>query len=166
MIARPSALARPPALGQMLGQLQTGRSRWQTILPMPDSMRLDKWLWAARLYKTRTLAAQDVVRGRVMVNGQSAKASRELHVGDRLGLQHPGYRQELTVVLLSLQRGPATVARTMYAESPGSVAAREQAQQQRRLAPEPAAMLDQGRPTKRDRRALASWQRWSASAED
>ena len=67
--------------------------------------------------------------------------------------------------LLTLQRGSATVARTMYAESPESLAAREQALQQRRLAPEPAA-LAQGRPTKRDRRALASWQRWSASAED
>lgn len=135
------------------------------MFPMIDSMRLDKWLWAARLYKTRTLAAQAVALGRVIVNGQLAKASRELHAGDRLGLQQPGYRQELTVRLLTLQRGSATVARTMYAESPESLAAREQTLQQRRLAPEPAA-LAQGRPTKRDRRALASWQRWSASADE
>ena len=128
-------------------------------------MRLDKWLWAARLYKTRTLAAQDVVRGRVTVNGQPAKASRELHVGDRLGRLQPGYHQELTVLLLSRHRGSATLARSMYAESPESVAARERAHQQRRLAPEPAVALTEGRPTKRDRRALASWQRWSASAE-
>ncbi len=132
---------------------------------MMDSMRLDKWLWAARLYKTRTLAAQDVVRGRVSVNGQAAKPARELRVGDRLDLQQPGFRQELTVLQLSLQRGSATVARTMYAESPESLAAREKALQQRRLAPEPAAALGQGRPTKRERRALASWQRWSASVE-
>ena len=72
---------------------------------------------------------------------------------------------DLTVLQLSLQRGSATVARTMYAESPESLAAREKALQQRRLAPEPAAALGQGRPTKRDRRALASWQRWSASVE-
>ena len=137
------------------------------MLVMLESMRLDKWLWAARLYKTRTLAAQDVVRGRVTVNGQPAKSGRELHVGDRLGLQHAaGYRQELTVQLLSLQRGPAPMARTMYAESPESLAARERALQQRRLAPEPAATLAEGRPTKRDRRALASWQRWSASADE
>lgn len=132
---------------------------------MLDSMRLDKWLWAARMYKTRTLAAQDVVRGRVMVNGQPAKPGRELHVSDRLGLQQLGFRLELTVLKLSLQRGNATIARAMYAESPESLAAREKALQQRRLAPEPAATLAQGRPTKRDRRALASWQRWSAIVE-
>jgi ribosome-associated heat shock protein Hsp15 len=132
---------------------------------MLDSMRLDKWLWAARLYKTRTLAAQDVVRGRVMVNGQPAKPGRELHVSDRLSLQQPGFRQELTVLQLSLQRGSATIARAMYAESAESLAAREKVLQQRRLAPEPAATLDQGRPTKRDRRALATWQRWSATDE-
>ena len=132
---------------------------------MLDAVRLDKWLWAARLYKTRTLAAQDVVRGRVTVNGQPAKPGRELHVSDRLSLQQPGFRQDLTVLKLSLQRGNATVARTMYAESPESLVAREKVQQQRRLAPEPAAALAEGRPTKRDRRALASWQRWSASVD-
>lgn len=140
--------------------------RWHTMFPMPDSMRLDKWLWAARLYKTRALAVQGVVRGRVTVNGQPAKAGRDLHVGDRLMVQQGGCRQELTVLLLCLQRGSATVARTMYAESAESVAARERAQLQRRLAPEPAATLVDGRPTKRDRRALADWQRWSANADE
>jgi ribosome-associated heat shock protein Hsp15 len=129
-------------------------------------MRLDKWLWVARFYKTRTLAAHGVARGRVTVNGQPAKAARELRVGDKLVVQQPGYRQELTVLSLSLQRGSATVARAMYVESAESVAVREQAQQQRRLAPDPAATLQQGRPTKRDRRSLAQWQRWSASADD
>jgi len=133
---------------------------------MLDSMRLDKWLWAARLYKTRTLAAHGVALGRVTVNGQLVKAGRDLHVGDRLTLQQTGYRQELTVLQLTLQRGNATVARTLYSESPESLAAREQALQQRRMAPEPAAALAQGRPTKRDRRALATWQRWSASVDE
>ncbi|HEY6511261.1 MAG TPA: RNA-binding S4 domain-containing protein [Burkholderiaceae bacterium] len=132
---------------------------------MTDSVRLDKWLWAARLYKTRTLAAQDVARGRVTVNAQPAKPGRVLHVGDQVSLQHPGFRQDLAVLQLSLHRGSATVARTLYAESPESLAAREKVLQQRRLAPEPAASLAQGRPTKRERRALASWQRWSASVE-
>jgi len=136
------------------------------MFPMLESMRLDKWLWTARLYKTRALAAESVGRGRVSVNGQPAKAGRELHVGDRLSVQQPGFRRELTVLLLSLQRGSATVARAMYAESPESLAARALAQHQRRLAPEPAAALTQGRPTKRDRRALASWQRWSASVDE
>jgi len=136
------------------------------MFPMTDSMRLDKWLWAARLYKTRTLAVQEVDRGRVQVNGHSAKAGRELRVGDRLNVQHIGFTLELTVLSLSSQRGNATVARTLYTESAQSVAARELLQQQRRLAPEPAATLMQGRPTKRDRRALASWQRWSARADE
>lgn len=133
---------------------------------MNNALRLDKWLWAARLYKTRTLAAHAVALGRVAVNGQAAKASRELHVGDRIGIQQAGYRQEIDVLLLIAQRGGATLARTMYAETAESVAAREAALQRRRLAPEPAAGLEQGRPTKRDRRELAAWQRWSAQADD
>jgi ribosome-associated heat shock protein Hsp15 len=133
---------------------------------MGDAVRLDKWLWAARLYKTRTLAAQDVVLGRVEVNGAPAKAGRELHVGDRVSLRHTGYRRELVILKLSSQRGGAPVARTLYEETAESLAAHERIVQQRRLAPEPALGAEQGRPTKRDRRALAQWQRWSASADE
>ncbi|HEX6019538.1 MAG TPA: RNA-binding S4 domain-containing protein [Burkholderiaceae bacterium] len=133
---------------------------------MPDTMRLDKWLWAARLYKTRALAVQGVALGRVTVNGLPAKAGRDLHVGDRLCLQQAGFSQELTVLQLCAQRGGAAVARTMYSESAESLAARERARQQRRLAPEPAAARPDGRPTKHDRRALADWQRWSASLDE
>jgi len=133
---------------------------------MPDTMRLDKWLWAARLFKTRALAVQGIALGRVTVNAQPAKAGRDLHVGDRVALQQAGFSQELTVLLLCAQRGGAAVARTMYVESADSLAARERARQQRRLAPEPAAARPDGRPTKRDRRALADWQRWSASLDE
>jgi len=133
---------------------------------VPNRVRLDKWLWAARFYKTRTLATQEVVRGRVTVNDQTVKAAREVRVGDRVTIQQQGYSQVLVVRSISDQRGSATVARTLYAETPESLAARERALQQRRLAPEPAATLEQGRPTKRDRRALAEWQRWSASADE
>jgi ribosome-associated heat shock protein Hsp15 len=133
---------------------------------MDETVRLDKWLWAARLYKTRTLAAHAVSLGRVEVNGAPAKAARELRVGDRLTVQQALYRQELRVCKLTLQRGGATVARTLYEETAASLAARERALQQRRLAPEPALQLEQGRPTKRDRRALADWARWSASVDD
>lgn len=133
---------------------------------MHEPVRLDKWLWAARLYKTRTLAAQAVVLGRVEVNDAPAKAARELRVGDRIALQQAGSRQELVILKLSTQRGGAAVARTLYQETAASLAARERALQQRRLAPEPAASAEQGRPTKRDRRALAQWQRWSARVED
>jgi ribosome-associated heat shock protein Hsp15 len=89
-----------------------------------SGVRLDKWLWAARFFKTRSLAADEIGKGRVSVNGQAAKASRELRV-----------------------------------------AAREQAAQSRRLMPEPAAAIAHGRPTKRDQRQLADWNRWSASIE-
>jgi len=133
---------------------------------MPDTIRLDKWLWAARLYKTRALAVQGISLGRVTVNSQPAKAGRDLHVGDRLRLQQAGFSQELTVLRLCAQRGGAAVARTMYSESAESLVARERARQQRRLAPEPAAVRPDGRPTKRDRRALADWQRWSASLDE
>jgi ribosome-associated heat shock protein Hsp15 len=129
-------------------------------------MRLDKWLWAARLYKTRTLAAHAVGLGRVWVNGQLTKVSRELHLADCISVQQSGYRLEVTVLLLSAQRGGAAMARTMYAETAAGQAARELALQQRRMAPDPAAAAEQGRPTKRDRRALAQWQRWSASTDD
>jgi ribosome-associated heat shock protein Hsp15 len=133
---------------------------------MGEAVRLDKWLWAARLYKTRTLAAHDVALGRVEVNGAPAKAGRELHVGDRVSLRHTGYRREVVIVKLSSQRGGAPIARTLYEETAQSLAEHERFMQQRRLAPEPALGAEQGRPTKRDRRALAQWQRWSASADE
>jgi len=133
---------------------------------MGDAVRLDKWLWAARLYKTRTLAAQGVALGRVEVNGAPVKAARELRVGDRISLQQPGYRRELVILKLSALRGGAAIARTLYEETAESLAAHERVLQQRRLAPEPALSTEQGRPSKHDRRALAQWERWSASVDE
>ncbi|MCW5611488.1 MAG: RNA-binding S4 domain-containing protein [Rubrivivax sp.] len=129
-------------------------------------MRLDKWLWAARFYKTRALAADEIARGRVSVNGQPAKAARELRPGDRLELRQGPLLRTVLVRALSTVRGPAPVAQALYEETPESVAARLQAAEQRRLAAEPAAAIEQGRPTKRDRRQLADWRRWSASVDD
>jgi ribosome-associated heat shock protein Hsp15 len=134
-------------------------------------MRLDKWLWAARLFKTRGLAAEAADRERVRVNDLPAKPARELRVGDRIALrQESGLVRTLVVRGLSAVRGPAPVAQTLYEETPESLAARAQAAEARRLAPEPAATLTEGRPTKRDRReierARAGWQRWSASVDE
>lgn len=133
-------------------------------------VRLDKWLWAARLFKTRALAAEAVARGRVEVNGQAAKPGRELKAGDRVRLRSgalPGPDERaLDVRALSTVRGPAAAAQALYAETPESLAARQRAAEARRLATEPAHAIEQGRPTKRDRRQLAAWQRWSASADD
>jgi ribosome-associated heat shock protein Hsp15 len=129
-------------------------------------MRIDKWLWAARLYKTRALAAAAVSGAQVEVNGQPAKPSRELKPGDRLRLRRGSEECVLVVMALSAQRGPAVVAQALYAETPDSLAARQRAAEARRLAPEPAHSIEQGRPTKRDRRQLAQWQRWSVRLED
>lgn len=135
----------------------------------PDSMRLDKWLWCARFYKTRSLATEEITKGRVTVNGQPAKPARELRPGDRVCLRQGWMERTVQVLGLSAMRGPAPVAQQLYAETPESIAAREKAQEQRRLAPEPAATLAEGRPTKRDRRQIdraRDWgSRWSASLD-
>jgi ribosome-associated heat shock protein Hsp15 len=130
------------------------------------SLRLDKWLWAARFYKTRSLAAEEIAKGRIEVNGQPAKASRELKPGDQVALRQGPVLRTVEVKGLSAVRGPASVAQTLYQETPESVRAREAAAQLRRQGVEPAQAIDHGRPTKRDRRQLADWQRWSASVDD
>ena len=136
-----------------------------------DKLRIDKWLWAARFYKTRTLANEEVVKGRIEVNGQEVKPARELKVGDTVSLRQGAVRRTVVVKGLSGMRGPAPVAQQLYEETPDSVRSREQAAEQRRLAPEPAHSIEQGRPTKRGRRELDDAQRgwgdrWSASVDD
>jgi ribosome-associated heat shock protein Hsp15 len=129
-------------------------------------LRLDKWLWAARFFKTRALAAEEVQRHRVQVNDAPAKPGKEVHVGDRVELRPAGGPRRVVVVQgLSSARGPAPVAQQLYAETPQSLSERAAWLERRRLAPEPAASLEQGRPTKRDRRELAEWNRWSASLD-
>jgi ribosome-associated heat shock protein Hsp15 len=117
-------------------------------------MRVDKWLWAARFYKTRSLASEEIGKGRVQLNGLVAKASREVKVGDELVLRSHGLPRTVRILGLSAQRGPAPQAQTLYEETPESLALAQQWQEQRRLAPEPALGLSQGRPTKRLRRNL------------
>lgn len=135
-----------------------------------DRQRIDKWLWAARFYKTRALAVEQLDNGRVQINDLDAKPSREVKRGDEVRLRQG--RDERTVIVKALSniRGPAPVAQTLYEETAASSAARAEAAVTRRLAPEPAHAITQGRPTKRDRRALdqqRGWgDRWSASIED
>jgi ribosome-associated heat shock protein Hsp15 len=116
-------------------------------------LRVDKWLWAARFFKTRSLAHQSVEAGRVKVNGDRAKPSRELKVGDRLEIHIGEYQWQIAVLALSVQRGPAPVAHTLYEESPESHARRQQQVADRKLNADPALNLH-GRPTKRDRRLI------------
>ena len=134
--------------------------------PPLDRLRLDKWLWAARLFKTRALAAEAADLGRVSVNGQPAKPARELKTGDLLLLRQGPVQRELRVLGLSATRGPAPIAQALYAETPESIAAREAAATRRRMGVEPADTLAHGRPTKRDRRQIIDWQRWSVSTDD
>lgn len=128
-----------------------------------SAMRLDKWLWAARFYKTRALAVTEVERHRVQVNGADVKPARDVRVGDRIRLRQGVVEREVEVQGLSAVRGPAPQAQALYRETDDSVAARERAAEARRLAPEPAETIQQGRPTKQDRRKLAEWERWSAT---
>jgi ribosome-associated heat shock protein Hsp15 len=137
-----------------------------------ERLRIDKWLWAARFYKTRSLATDEIDKGRVAINGQEAKPAREVKVGDTVALRREGVTRTVVVKGLSDVRGPAPVAQQLYEETPESIAERERAQEQRRYAREPALAIEHGRPTKRGRRELdqaqrASWgDRWSASIDD
>ncbi len=137
-----------------------------------ERLRIDKWLWAARFFKTRSLAAEEIAKNRVQVNGDVAKASREVKAGDTVTMRVGVQVRTVTVRGISAQRGPAPVAQLLYEETPESIAAQAEQREQRRMGSEPALAIEQGRPTKRDRRELdgavrhAEWDnRWSASLD-
>ena len=117
-----------------------------------ERVRVDKWLWAARLLKTRALAADAVKAGRVKVNGVAAKPSKEVGAGDRLELRTGPVRMDVVVHGVAPRRGPASEAAKLYEETPASREARERHAQERRLARQDGG--DGGRPTKRERRRI------------
>jgi ribosome-associated heat shock protein Hsp15 len=121
---------------------------------MSEDVRIDKWLWAARFYKTRALAQAAVENGRVAVGGERVKRARGLRVGDLVRLRTGDVERTVRVVALSNVRGPAPVAQALYRETDESVANRERLAAARRLFVEPAHSIGHGRPTKRDRREL------------
>jgi ribosome-associated heat shock protein Hsp15 len=133
-----------------------------------DSLRIDKWLWAARFYKTRSLACDEVTKHRVQINGQDVKPAREVKVGDTLMVRQGHITKTLVVKGISAARGPAPVAQQLYEETPESMTLRAKLADQNRMAFEPAHSIEHGRPTKRDRRQIEhAWnERWSASADD
>ena len=118
------------------------------------TVRLDKWLWAARFFKTRSLASEAVDTGKVKVGGERVKPARSLRVGDELAIDNGAETWEVAVLGLSDKRGAAPVARLLYAETPASIARREQLAEERKLFREPGSTI-KGRPTKRDRRQLS-----------
>jgi ribosome-associated heat shock protein Hsp15 len=118
-----------------------------------DNVRIDKWLWAARFFKTRSLATDAVDRGRVRIGGEPVKPARAVKVNDKISIDNGSDRWEVVVLALSDVRGSATVARTLYGETEESIVRRARDQEARRLFPEPGSSI-KGRPTKRDRRAI------------
>ncbi|HAL40265.1 MAG TPA: RNA-binding protein [Polaromonas sp.] len=136
-----------------------------------EKLRIDKWLWAARFYKTRSLAALEIDKGRVRINDQEAKPAREVKAGDIVALRQGQVVRMLMVRGISNQRGAAPVAQQLYEETEESLRLKAQAAEQRRLASDPANSQEHGRPTKRDRRTMdkaqdKAWnKRWSASID-
>ena len=123
----------------------------------PDStpstgVRLDKWLWAARFFKTRSLAAEEIHKGRVSINGSTAKAAREVRVGDTIALRQGNMPKTVVVRGISGTRGPAAVAQLLYAETEQSIAKRENAAAMRKSGA--MGISTDGKPTKKQRRQL------------
>ncbi len=117
------------------------------------NVRIDKWLWAARFFKTRSLATAAVEGGRVRQNGDRIKPARSVKPGDVLDIDNGSTRWEVTVEQLAEKRGSATIAQTLYAETEASIQRRQDESEQRKYFREPSASI-KGRPTKRDRRLL------------
>ncbi len=117
-----------------------------------QSVRVDKWLWAARFFKTRALAIQGVESGKVLLNGERVKPAKNVNVGDTLTIRRGPYISTIIVKALSLRRGPAVEAQNLFAETPESIASRQETSE--RLSHEPSHDFTHGRPTKKDRRDL------------
>ncbi len=119
-----------------------------------EKVRIDKWLWAARFFKTRSIAVDNINKDRVQINGQNIKPAREVKIGDTVLIKMPREYKTVVVKGLSQVRGPAPVAQQLYEETAASIAERKRRAEQRRFAPEPAQQLRGGRPTKRQRRDI------------
>jgi ribosome-associated heat shock protein Hsp15 len=134
-------------------------------MPGVEQVRIDKWLWAARFFKTRGAATEAVLGGHVHVNGQRVKPAKDVKAGDRLEIRNGQVEWTVVVAGLAEKRGPASVAQTLYDETPESKAAREQRALERRLAKPLGADLG-ARPTKQDRRRLEALRRGSRHGRD
>lgn len=121
-----------------------------------NNVRLDKWLWAARFFKTRSLATQAIDGGKILLNEEHPKPAKEVKLADRLKIRIGPTEYDVFVRALSDKRGPAPEARLLYEETPASIVRRHEEAERRRLAPEPMQTF-KGRPTKRDRRILQTW---------
>ncbi len=128
-----------------------------------STVRLDKWLWAARFFKTRSLAIESINGGHIELNGDRAKPAKSVKPGDEVAIRKPPYEFIVTVKAVSEKRGSATIARELFVETAESITAREKLQAELRDMPAP---IFKGRPTKRDRRTLETWQRAASLTDD
>jgi ribosome-associated heat shock protein Hsp15 len=117
-------------------------------------VRIDKWLWAARFFKTRSLAVDAIAGGKILVAGDRIKPAKTIQTGDQVSVRLGPYEHVLIVRGISERRGPATVAATLYEETTASRGAREKLAEQLRMAPPTFVFEEKGRPTKRDRREI------------
>ncbi len=124
--------------------------------PAPQRIRIDKWLWAARFFKTRGLAQTAIDNGRVLIDGERVKAARAVHLAEVVTLQLGDVEKVVIVKGVSERRGPAEVAQKLYEETAGSIARRAAAKEEKALSAGPVPII-KGRPTKRDRRQLERW---------
>lgn len=149
-------LAREPLfpLSKIAAKLFRRFFSFYSLMTELQSVRIDKWLWAARFFKTRTLAQEAVELGRVRLDGNRIKSSREVKPGDRLEITRGEEKFTVFVEKLSVVRGPASVAQTLYRETDESKILREENAAIRKLAAEPALSIKKGRPTKRDARRI------------
>ena len=131
-------------------------SNQQRTVNTLQSLRIDKWLWAARFYKTRSLASDAVKTGKVLVDGEKAKPSKEISVGNTITIRQAIFTKTIEVLVLSNRRGPATIAATLYQETPESVANRERLKEIQ-LAQPAIRRPGVGRPTKRERRQIIAF---------
>ncbi|MEP7154712.1 MAG: RNA-binding S4 domain-containing protein [Betaproteobacteria bacterium] len=130
---------------------------------IPQTVRLDKWLWAARFFKTRQLSIEAIAAGHIELNGDRAKPAKSVKPGDEIHVRKPPYEFIVNVLSVSEKRGSATIARELFAETAESIAAREKLHAELRDMPAP---IFKGRPTKRDRRTLETWQRAASLMDD
>lgn len=121
---------------------------------MSEAVRIDKWLWAARFYRSRSLAQDAIDKGRVLIAGQRVKLSRAMKLGDEVSIRIGDDTRTVIVRGLDDRRGSATIAQMLYEETAESIAARESRRESRRFFSDPAEAIEHGRPTKRDRRQL------------
>jgi len=138
-----------------MAEAKRGRTGAEVGAPPEDGIRIDKWLWAARFYKTRSLASDAVTSGRVELNRERVKPAKTVKLGDTLRVRAGVFEQIVEVRGLSDSRGPAKLAQTLYEETPDSAAARAKLAERMRY--EMPAGTETGRPSKKDRRDMARW---------